>query len=117
MGSAEQSAFFMPLLTDPKLELLQDPQPIGFDARTLMQYAGVPRRDGQGFVQVGIPFGEFSPDHEFGGPAQDHLRSAGRRQRGGDDLRGQPASSVWTTARLGSNLESTAYQCSVLQAR
>lgn len=53
MGSAAQSAFFMPLLTDPKLELLQDPQPIGFDARTLMQYAGVPRRDGPGFVQVG----------------------------------------------------------------
>ncbi len=61
MGSAEQSAFFMPLLTDPKLELLQEPQPIGFDARTLMQYAGVPRRDAPGFVQVGYRSESFRP--------------------------------------------------------
>jgi len=61
MGSAEQSAFFVPLLADPKLELLQEPQAIGFDAQTLMQYAGVARQDAPGFVQVGYRSESFRP--------------------------------------------------------
>lgn len=61
MDSSEQSRFFMPLLTDTAQEILQDPQPIGYDARTLMQYAGVARRDGPGFVQVGYRSESFRP--------------------------------------------------------
>lgn len=53
MASATQSAYFMQILTNPGAELIQSPQAIGYDSRKIMQYAGVHRRDADGFVQIG----------------------------------------------------------------
>lgn len=53
MSSKQQSAEFMPAITDPKFELLQAPQRKGADNK-LFQYAGVARRDAPGIVQIGF---------------------------------------------------------------
>ncbi len=53
MRTQAQSRFFLPLLDDASLELVQEPQAIGFDSRIVRQYAGVARLDATGFVQIG----------------------------------------------------------------
>ena len=52
MDSTEQSAEFMPAITDKSFELVQDPQERGID-HEIVQYAGVARLDAPGIVQVG----------------------------------------------------------------
>ena len=52
MNSQEQSAAFMPALTDKKFELVQEPQVSG-SYKILFQYAGVARIDKPGIVQIG----------------------------------------------------------------
>ena len=51
MHSGEQSAEFLKLLKSPKLELVQDFQPISFDSSVSIMYVGVSMMDG--IVQVG----------------------------------------------------------------
>lgn len=53
MGSGEQSGEFMAILDDPSIEIAQQPQ-INVAEGIVMQYIGVARRDGKGFVQVGV---------------------------------------------------------------
>ena len=52
MKSSAQSAAFMPLLDDPDLEIVQEPQPNGSQG-VWYQYIGVPLKTRPGFVQVG----------------------------------------------------------------
>ena len=52
MNSQEQSAAFMPALTDKKFELVQEPQVSG-SYKILFQYVGVARIDKPGIVQIG----------------------------------------------------------------
>ena len=52
MNSQEQSAAFMPALTDKKFELVQEPQ-ISGSYKILFQYVGVARIDKPGIVQIG----------------------------------------------------------------
>ena len=52
MNSQEQSAAFMPALTDKKFELVQKPQVSG-SYNILFQYVGVARIDKPGIVQIG----------------------------------------------------------------
>ncbi|MCI9019791.1 MAG: methyl-accepting chemotaxis protein [Eubacterium sp.] len=53
MASGEQSGAFVPILSDPSLEIVQEPQ-VNVVLGILVQYIGTARRDGSGFVQVGI---------------------------------------------------------------
>ena len=52
MNSQEQSAAFMPALTDKKFELVQPPQLNG-SFKILFQYVGVARIDKPGIIQIG----------------------------------------------------------------
>lgn len=51
-SSTDQARPFMQILQDPTLEIIQDPQENS--AGEIVQYTGVARTDGKGFVQVGI---------------------------------------------------------------
>ena len=51
MDSTEQSAAFMPAITDKSFELVQEPQERGID-HLIVQYAGVARLDEPGIVQI-----------------------------------------------------------------
>ncbi|MDD4080141.1 MAG: SpoIIE family protein phosphatase [Eubacteriales bacterium] len=53
LASAEQSSFFLPILKDPNLILIQPAAPTGHDASMMMQFsaAGIPGR--AGMVQIG----------------------------------------------------------------
>lgn len=53
MKSGEQSAAFMPIVDDPSLEIVQEPQ-MNASRGIFMQYIGVARKDAEGFVQVGV---------------------------------------------------------------
>lgn len=53
MNSGEQSAAFMPIIDDPSIEIVQEPQQNVIEG-TVIQYIGVARNDAKGFVQVGI---------------------------------------------------------------
>lgn len=53
MGSGEQSAAFLKIIDDPKMEIVQEPQENAAEHK-LMQYIGVARTDGKGLVQVGV---------------------------------------------------------------
>lgn len=53
MNSGEQSAAFMPIIDNPSLEIVQQPQKNAAEG-TVIQYIGVARSDAKGFVQVGI---------------------------------------------------------------
>ncbi len=53
MNSGEQSAAFMPIVDDPSLEIVQEPQ-VNASKGIVMQYIGVARKDAPGLVQVGI---------------------------------------------------------------
>lgn len=53
MNSGEQSAAFMPIIDDPSIEIVQEPQKNVIEG-TVIQYIGVARMDQKGFVQVGI---------------------------------------------------------------
>lgn len=53
MKSGEQSNAFMVIVDDPSIELVQEPQ-MNVAEGTVMQYSGVARKDGRGFVQVGV---------------------------------------------------------------
>lgn len=53
MNSGEQSAEFMKIVKDTSLEIAQEPQ-MNVAEGTVIQYAGVARRDDKGLVQVGI---------------------------------------------------------------
>ena len=53
MNSGEQSAAFMPIIDDPSIEIVQEPQQNVIEG-TVIQYIGVARSDAKGFVQVGI---------------------------------------------------------------
>lgn len=53
MGSGEQSAAFLPIIDDPSIELVQEPQNNAAEGK-LVQYIGVARKDDKGLVQVGI---------------------------------------------------------------
>lgn len=53
MKSGEQSAAFMPIVDDPSLEIVQEPQ-VNASRGIVMQYIGVARKDAKGFVQVGV---------------------------------------------------------------
>lgn len=52
-NEGDQTKPFMQLLTDPSLEIVQDPQPNSANG-TLFQYIGVPRMDEPGIVQIGV---------------------------------------------------------------
>lgn len=60
MASGEQSAAFLPLL-DGQTELVQDYQPISYDAAIYRKFAGVSLEKG-GFVQVGYDAENFQKD-------------------------------------------------------
>ena len=51
-ASAEQSAQFLPAITDPQFELAQDPMPRGIN-NEIFQYVGVARMDQPGIIQIG----------------------------------------------------------------
>lgn len=53
MNSTDQSAEFMPALTDKNFEYIQKPRPNGAYGK-LIQYGGIARQDKPGIVQVGI---------------------------------------------------------------
>lgn len=53
MGSGEQSAAFLPIIDDPSIEIVQEPQQNVAEG-TVIQYIGVARKDAKGMVQVGI---------------------------------------------------------------
>lgn len=53
LGRYSQMHFFLPLLSDPTLELVQEMTPIHSDRPAACQFAAVARRDAPGFVQVG----------------------------------------------------------------
>lgn len=53
MKSGEQSRAFMEIVTNPSLEIVQEPQENVAEG-IIMQYIGVARKDAKGFVQVGI---------------------------------------------------------------
>jgi Methyl-accepting chemotaxis protein len=53
MNSGEQSAAFMPIVKDPTLEIVQEPE-VNVAEGIVMQYIGVARKDDLGLVQVGI---------------------------------------------------------------
>lgn len=53
MSGSDQTAEFLPILTDKSLEIAQEPQPNGAKG-ILFQYIGVARRDKNGIVQVGL---------------------------------------------------------------
>ena len=53
MKSGEQSSAFMPIVDDPSLEIVQEPQ-VNASRGVVMQYIGVARKDAKGFVQVGV---------------------------------------------------------------
>lgn len=53
MKSGEQSLAFMPIVEDPSLEIVQQPE-INVADGIMMQYIGVARKDAPGLVQVGI---------------------------------------------------------------
>lgn len=53
MHASAQSSAFIPAITDPAFELLQEPRPKGIDNK-LFQYAGVARLDEPGIVQIGF---------------------------------------------------------------
>lgn len=53
MNSGEQSRAFMPIIDDPSLEIVQQPE-LNASKGIMMQYIGVARKDAPGFVQVGI---------------------------------------------------------------
>lgn len=53
MYSGEQSAAFMEILTDPSMEIVQEPQENAAEG-IIIQYIGVARSDATGVVQVGI---------------------------------------------------------------
>lgn len=52
-NSGDQSRPFMKLLQDPDLEIAQEPQRRAID-NVLFQYIGVGRKDGNGFIQIGV---------------------------------------------------------------
>lgn len=52
MASDEQSAAFLPAISDKNFEFVQDPMPKGSD-KEIFQYAGVARMDSPGIVQIG----------------------------------------------------------------
>lgn len=53
MKSGEQSLAFMPIVDQPSLEIVQEPEENVAEG-IVMQYIGVARKDGPGLVQVGI---------------------------------------------------------------
>ncbi len=53
MKSGEQSAAFMPIVDDPSMEIVQQPE-LNAAEGIMMQYIGVARKDAPGLVQVGI---------------------------------------------------------------
>ena len=53
MDSATQSAWFLPVLKTPGLEMVQEAQPIGRDGSTVMQFAATGLTGQGGMVQVG----------------------------------------------------------------
>lgn len=53
MASGQQTAEFLDILSDPNLEIVQEPQH-NAAAGILFQYIGVARKDAEGFVQVGV---------------------------------------------------------------
>lgn len=53
MNSGEQSAAFMPIASDPSMEIVQEPT-VNAAEGIVMQYIGVARKDAPGLVQVGI---------------------------------------------------------------
>lgn len=53
MRGAEQTAEFIPILSNPSLEIAQEPQPNG-TKNILFQYIGVSRLDKTGIVQIGM---------------------------------------------------------------
>ncbi len=53
MKSGEQSAAFMPIVDDPSMEIVQEPEMNAAEG-IVMQYIGVARKDAPGLVQVGI---------------------------------------------------------------
>ncbi len=53
MNSGEQSAAFMPIASDPSIEIVQEPT-VNAAEGIVMQYIGVARKDAPGLVQVGI---------------------------------------------------------------
>lgn len=53
MKSGEQSAAFMPIVDDPSMEIVQEPEMNAAEG-IVMQYIGVGRKDAPGLVQVGI---------------------------------------------------------------
>lgn len=53
MKSGEQSNAFMVIVSDPSIEIAQEPQ-VNVAEGIVMQYIGVARRDDKGLVQVGV---------------------------------------------------------------
>lgn len=53
MRSGEQSLAFLPMIDDPSLEIVQEPQ-VNASRGIVMQYIGVARKDAKGFVQIGV---------------------------------------------------------------
>lgn len=53
MKSGEQSNAFMVIVTDPSIEIAQEPQ-VNVAEGVVMQYIGVARKDAKGLVQVGV---------------------------------------------------------------
>ncbi|MEG2769827.1 MAG: HAMP domain-containing methyl-accepting chemotaxis protein, partial [Oscillospiraceae bacterium] len=53
MATTDQTAPFVPILKDKKMELVQEPQPNGAK-KILFQYVGVTRTDETGIVQIGM---------------------------------------------------------------
>ncbi|MEG2053619.1 MAG: methyl-accepting chemotaxis protein, partial [Oscillospiraceae bacterium] len=53
MATTDQTAPFIPILKDKKMELVQEPQPNGAK-KILFQYVGVTRTDETGIVQIGM---------------------------------------------------------------
>jgi methyl-accepting chemotaxis protein len=52
-ASSDQTKPFLKILSDPSLEIAQDPEPRGAD-KVLFQYIGVARRDRPGIVEIGV---------------------------------------------------------------
>ncbi len=53
MRSTKQSGEFIVILSDRTKEVIQQPQRVGYDNTTIMQYAAVSRLDAPGFIQIG----------------------------------------------------------------
>lgn len=58
MNTSAQSQDFLPLLKDKSLEIVQNPMPMSYDNNSIMQHAGVPLKNMEGFVQVA-----YLPEH------------------------------------------------------